>query len=438
MEDFLLIWSSALALLKQEISAIAYDTWLAPIQPVDLKGNILTLSVPSSVNKNMLLTKYFSLIESCLETVSGRGFDIEVTVKDDEVTDGKGNIVAEGTDHFNSRYTFETFIVGNNNNLAHAASLAVAENPGGVYNPLFLYGGSGLGKTHLLNAIGHYVSQTQPDLKVMYTTSEKFTNDLVAAIKRGANQQFRDKYRQVDMLLIDDIQFISGREGTQEEFFHTFNALYERGKQIILTCDRLPGEIPQLEDRLRTRFQMGLLADVQPPDYETRIAILLEKMRSEYLSVDESIVKFVAEGIKSNVRDLEGAVKRMMAYTGIERTNRVTMELAQRALKDILEYAPIKEITLPMIVDEAERYYGLPRNALLSKNRSRELSLPRQVVMYIAREKRDMSLPDIGKGLGGRDHTTVMHGVGKIKNDMLRDEFLAKAIRDIIVNLEKN
>ena len=251
-------------------------------------------------------------------------------------------------------------MVGNNNNLAHAASLAVAESPSQKYNPLFIYGGSGLGKTHLLQAVGNYFMQHYPDKKVLYTTSEKFTYELVTAIREKSNQAFRNKHRTVDLLLMDDIQFLATKELAQEEFFHTFNTLYEAGKQIVLTSDRLPSETPHLADRLKSRFQMGLLADIQPPDYETRIAILRSKIEEEYFTFDEEIVEYVANNIKSNVRDLEGAVKRILAYAGIERTNTISMELAQKALKEILSTLPQRNITTKVIIDEVEKYFHLP------------------------------------------------------------------------------
>jgi chromosomal replication initiator protein len=329
--------------------------------------------------------------------------------------------------------------VGNNNNLAYAAAMAVAESPAKTYNPLFLYGGSGLGKTHLLHAIANFIHQNNSKYKrIMYMTSEKFTNELVSSIKTETNDAFREKYRRVDLLLVDDIQFLAGRERTQEEFFHTFNVLYDSEKQIVLTSDRLPSEIPQLEERLRTRFSMGLIADVQPPDYETRVAILRNKIENEYLSIDDEILEYVAENVKSNVRDLEGAVKRMLAYAGIHRTKKVTMGLAMQALKDIADSTPKREITVKLIIEIVEKYYRVSRGSLVSHKRSKDLTFPRQVAMYIARELTNESLPAIGQEFDGRDHTTVMHAINKIKSEMQTNEELKVAIDEIITNVNRN
>ena len=437
MEEFKRIWKKVLEELGKEISAVSYDSWIKPICLEAIDEDKITLKVPFSVNKNMIMTKYFSLIESCIEAVTSRKFDIEVIVDDDGAEIGMVDpITVENT--LNSKYTFSSFVVGNNNNLAYVASLAVAERPAKTYNPLFLYGGSGLGKTHLMQAIGNHYLENYPKKKVLYTTSEKFTYELVTAIREKTNQAFRNKYRNVDLLLIDDVQFFANKELAQEEFFHTFNALFEKDKQIVLTCDRLPSEIPQLEERLKTRFNSGLLADVQPPDYETRMAILKNKIQSEYLSVDEEIVEFIADSVKSNVRDLEGAVKRILVYAGIKRTNEISMELATAALRDILATQPKRAITAALIINEVEKYYRLSKGSLVSKKRSKEVALPRQVGMYICRELLDdPSFPKIGEEFGGRDHTTAMHNVKKISQDIEIDTELKETVREIISNIKK-
>ena len=437
MEEFKRIWKKVLEELGKEISAVSYDSWIKPICLEAIDEDKITLKVPFSVNKNMIMTKYFSLIESCIEAVTSRKFDIEVIVDDDGAEIGMVDpITVENT--LNSKYTFSSFVVGNNNNLAYVASLAVAERPAKTYNPLFLYGGSGLGKTHLMQAIGNHYLENYPKKKVLYTTSEKFTYELVTAIREKTNQAFRNKYRNVDLLLIDDVQFFANKELAQEEFFHTFNALFEKDKQIVLTCDRLPSEIPQLEERLKTRFNSGLLADVQPPDYETRMAILKNKIQSEYLSVDEEIVEFIADSVKSNVRDLEGAVKRILVYAGIKRTNEISMELATAALRDILATQPRRAITAALIINEVEKYYRLSKGSLVSKKRSKEVALPRQVGMYICRELLDdPSFPKIGEEFGGRDHTTAMHNVKKISQDIEIDTELKETVREIISNIKK-
>lgn len=437
MEELKRIWEKVAEELSKEISAVSYESWIKPILPEAIDETKITLKVPFSVNKNMIMTKYFSLIESCLEAVTSHKFDIVVEVDDESTSETEVDpITVEST--LNPKYTFSSFVVGNNNNLAYVASLAVAERPAKTYNPLFLYGGSGLGKTHLMQAIGNYYRENYPKKRVLYTTSEKFTYELVTAIREKTNQAFRNKYRRVDLLLIDDVQFFGTKELAQEEFFHTFNALYDRDKQIVLTSDRLPSEIPQLEERLKTRFNSGLLADVQPPDYETRMAILKSKIQSEYLSVNDEIVEFIADSIKSNVRDLEGAVKRILVYAGIKRTNEISMELATAALRDILATQPKRTVTSALIIDEVEKYYRLSKGSLVSKKRSKDVALPRQVGMYICRELlEDPSFPKIGEDFGGRDHTTALHNVKKIAADIETDSELATAVKEIISNIKK-
>lgn len=437
MEELTRIWEKVLEELAEEVSAVSFDSWIKPIRAVAIDDTKITLVVPFSVNKNMIMTKYFSLIESCLESVTSHKFDIDVVVdeknREAEVVDP---ITNETT--LNPKYTFSSFVVGNNNNLAYVASLAVAERPGKTYNPLFLYGGSGLGKTHLMQAIGNYFVENYPKKRVLYATTEKFYYELVTAIRQKNNQEFRNKYRNVDLLLIDDVQFLASRELAQEEFFHTFNALYEMDKQIVLTSDRLPSEIPQLEERLVTRFNSGLPADVQPPDFETRMAILKNKIQSEYLSVDEEIVEFIADSIKSNVRDLEGAVKRILVYAGIKRTNEISMELATEALGDILSVQPKRNITAKVVIEEVEKYYRLSKDTLVSKKKSADIALPRQVAMYICREiLDDPSFPKIGEAFGGRDHTTVLHNVRKIASGIEADPELAKVVKEIMANIKK-
>ena len=290
----------------------------------------------------------------------------------------------------------------------------------------------------MMQAIGNYYTENYPDKKVLYTTSEKFTYELVTAIREKTNQAFRNKYRNVDLLLIDDIQFFANKEMAQEEFFHTFNALYELDKQIVLTSDRLPSEIPQLAERLRTRFNSGLIADVQPPDYETRMAILKNKIQGEYLAVDDEIVEFIADSITSNVRDLEGAVKRILLYAGIKRTNEISMELAKEALRDILTTQPGRVINIKLVIEEVEKYFRLSKGSLVSKKRSKDVAVPRQIAMYICREiLDDPSFPKIGEEFGGRDHSTAMHNVNKIREEMQGDPELEKVVNEIISNIKK-
>lgn len=432
------IWNKVTDLLAEEVSQVSFDSWIKPIEPAGQVGNKFTLKVPFGVNKNMIMTKYFSLIESCLESVMEERCEIEVVVEEEEKKEYSNEDPTMVNNELNPKYTFSSFVVGNNNQLAYVASLAVAERPGKTYNPLFLYGGSGLGKTHLMQAIGNYYLENYPNKKILYTTSEKFTYELVTAIREKTNQDFRNKYRKVDLLLIDDVQFFANKESAQEEFFHTFNALHEMDKQIVLTSDRLPSEIPQLEVRLLSRFNSGLLADVQPPDFETRMAILKNKIQSEYLSVGDEIIEYIADNIKSNVRDLEGAVKRILVYAGIERTNNISMDLAKEALRDIISTQPRRTITPEVIMDEVEKYYHISKGSLVSKKRSNDIAYPRQIAMYICRELlEDPSFPKIGEVFGGRDHTTAMHNINKIKERLTEDPDLDIIIKEIIKNIKK-
>lgn len=440
MENINDIWGNVTKQLRDEMSTVAFDTWIKPIKPVEVAGDSITLCVPGglqkgSLNKSMIMTKYRSLIESSIKNVTGKSLDLDVCFETNSGVQADDPIKQESA--LNPKYTFDNFIVGNNNNLAQAASLAVAETPAHKYNPLFIYGGSGLGKTHLIQAIGNFYLTNNPGKRVLYTTSEKFTYELVNAIREKTNQDFRNKHRTVDILLMDDVQFLATKELAQEEFFHTFNALYEAGKQIVLTSDRLPSETPHLADRLKTRFQMGLLADIQPPDYETRLAILKSKIEDEYFTFDEEIVEYVANNITSNVRDLEGALKRILAYAGIERTNTISMELAQKALKEILSTLPQRNITISVIIDEVEKYYRLPKGSLITKKRSNDIAYPRHIAMYISRVILDESYASIGDAFK-RDHSTVMNAVKKIKKMVTEDTELQEIINELVTNIKKD
>ena len=440
MENINDIWGNVTKQLRDEMSTVAFDTWIKPIKPVEVAGDSITLCVPGglqkgSLNKSMIMTKYRSLIESSIKNVTGKSLDLDVCFETNSGVQADDPIKQESA--LNPKYTFDNFIVGNNNNLAQAASLAVAETPAHKYNPLFIYGGSGLGKTHLIQAIGNFYLTNNPGKRVLYTTSEKFTYELVNAIREKTNQDFRNKHRTVDLLLMDDVQFLATKELAQEEFFHSFNALYEAGKQIVLTSDRLPSETPHLADRLKTRFQMGLLADIQPPDYETRLAILKSKIEDEYFTFDEEIVEYVANNITSNVRDLEGALKRILAYAGIERTNTISMELAQKALKEILSTLPQRNITISVIIDEVEKYYRLPKGSLITKKRSNDIAYPRHIAMYISRVILDESYASIGDAFK-RDHSTVMNAVKKIKKMVTEDTELQEIINELVTNIKKD
>ncbi len=330
----------------------------------------------------------------------------------------------------NPKYTFDSFVIGNSNRFAHAASLAVAESPAKAYNPLFIYGGVGLGKTHLMHAIGHYILNNNPKSQVVYVSSEKFTNELINSIKDDKNVEFRNKYRNIDILLVDDIQFIAGKERTQEEFFHTFNALYEANKQIIISSDRPPKEIPTLEDRLRSRFEWGLIADIQAPDFETRMAILKKKADVEKLNIPNEVMVYIATKIKSNIRELEGALIRIVAFSSL--TNKeISVDLASEALKDIISSKQTRQVTIDIIQEVVANYYNLKIEDLKSARRTRNIAFPRQIAMYLSRKLTDMSLPKIGEEFGGRDHTTVIHAYEKISNNLKKDESLQNAINEL-------
>ncbi|MDR1391893.1 MAG: chromosomal replication initiator protein DnaA [Clostridiales bacterium] len=433
------IWLDAANILKEEMSESSFETWIKPIVPQCIKGESFILGVPSLDNKKMIFAKYYPLIESSLKTVSSKNFQIEI-VTESEKKDNDFSIEEQKIENsfsFNPKYNFSTFIVGSSNNLACAASIAVSNNLARTYNPLFLYGRSGLGKTHLLHAIANQVkNENNGSKKIIYTTSEKFTYELVNSIKTETNQVFRNKYREADLVLIDDIQFFTGRERTQEEFFHTFNALFAMEKQIVLASDRLPSEIAKLEERLVTRFSMGLIADVQPPDYETRIAILKDKLEDKNLVIDNAILEYIAENIKSNVRDLEGAVKRLLACAEIQKIKNITIDFAIKALNELAKSNNKKEISIFSIIETVEKYYKLSNGSLISQKKSKDLAFPRQIAMFIAREITEQSLPAIGQNFGGRDHSTVIHAVNKIKN-LMQNEEIKFQIKEIIIIIRR-
>ncbi|HHD2751715.1 TPA: chromosomal replication initiator protein DnaA [Clostridium perfringens] len=447
------LWEQALNIIKGEISEISFNTWIKSCTPISMSDNTLKLSVPNEFTKGILDTRYKDLLIQALKIVTSRRFKIEFYLESDleeekeneerqkeekkeNTNEVDGSIVVsdEMSATLNPKYTFQSFVIGNSNRFAHAASLAVAESPAKAYNPLFIYGGVGLGKTHLMHAIGHYILQENPKAKVVYVSSEKFTNELINAIKDDKNEEFRNKYRKVDVLLIDDIQFIAGKERTQEEFFHTFNALHEENKQIILSSDRPPKEIPTLEDRLRSRFEWGLIADIQAPDFETRMAILKKKADVEGLNVPNEVMVYIATKIKSNIRELEGALIRIIAYSSL--TNRdVSVDLASEALKDIISNKESAPVTVKTIQESVANYYNLRIDDLKSQRRTRNIAYPRQIAMYLSRKLTDMSLPKIGEEFGGRDHTTVIHAYEKISENLKTDEGLQSMINDITKKL---
>ena len=437
------IWKDVLKVLRVEITEVSFNTWLKSINPISMSNGRFILGVPNDFTRGILEARYKNLIKNSIEQVTNESYLVDLIIPgEDHNYNGKSQeekeIKEEDTgherSHLNPKYTFDSFVIGGSNQFAHAASLAVAEAPAQAYNPLFLYGGVGLGKTHLMHAIGHYINNQRSDAKVVYVTSEKFTNELINSIREYRNEEFRDKYRNIDVLLIDDIQFIAGKEGTQEEFFHTFNALHEANKQIIISSDRPPKEIPTLEDRLRSRFEWGLIADIQAPDFETRLAILRKKAKLEKIQVNDDIMSYIASKIKSNIRELEGSLIRVVAYSSL--TNReISVELAEEALKDILSNDKPKEITVDLIKEIVSKYYNIKLEDFNSKKRTRAIAYPRQIAMYLTREFTDLSLPKIGNEFGGRDHTTVIHACDKIAKDIEENNDTKEKIDSVIKDI---
>lgn len=397
--------------------------------PLAYHDGTLIILTHNDFSREWLETRYSALIRSRLEFKYNHNFTLRFVTPN-----SMGNLIVPREDNqpsLNPKYTFDTFVVGNSNRLAHAAALAVAESPSKAYNPLFIYGGVGLGKTHLMHAIGHHVLKNYKNYKVVYVSSETFTNELINAIKDDQNIEFRNKYRNIDVLLVDDIQFLAGKERTQEEFFHTFNTLHEADKQIIISSDRTPKEIPTLEDRLRSRFEWGLLADIQPPDLETREAILRKKAQIENHVIPDEVIRFIATKIKSNIRELEGALLRVVAYASLNQKE-ITLDLTKEALKEFFSGNRQHNITIPLIQKVVAKYYNLKVEDLKSKRRTQNVAFPRQIAMYLARELTEISLPVIGHEFGGRDHTTVMHACDKIKECIDRDVNIEDTVNKIV------
>ena len=431
-------WDEILLYLKNEyeISNVSFQTWLLPLEIYSMEqpGNVIQIVVPDANFLGYIKKKYSVMLKVSIEEVTGiRCDNVEFIVEDEIIRDSISdnqlinhtqNAVSPVTlqnANLNPKYTFDSFVVGANNNLAHAASLAVAESPGEIYNPLFIYGGVGLGKTHLMQSIANFILKNNPKAKILYVTSEKFTNELIDAIRNKNNistTEFREKYRNNDVLLIDDIQFIIGKESTQEEFFHTFNALHEAKKQIIISSDKPPKEIETLEERLRSRFEWGLTVDIQSPDYETRMAILRKKEEMEVYNIDNEVIKYIATNIKSNIRELEGALTKIVALSKLEKNREINIALAEKALKDIIAPGDKKEVTPEFIIEVVADHFNLTPLDIVSQRRNKEIVYPRQIAMYLCRNMTDTGLQNIGKSLGGRDHTTILHGIDKITADL--------------------
>ena len=431
-------WEAILSIIELETSSVSFNTWFKETELLNIEDTTLVVSVKNEFTKEILNTRYLELIRNSALQVLNKEFTIKFVLPNeknnfDQKTLKKTEQLQDPLNYpsnLNPRYVFDSFVVGNSNRMAHAAALAVAEAPARAYNPLFLYGGVGLGKTHLMHSIAHYILDQNPNAKIIYASSEKFTNELINSIRDDKNESFRNKYRNIDVLLIDDIQFITGKERTQEEFFHTFNALYEANKQIIISSDRPPKEIETLEERLRSRFEWGLIADIQSPDLETRIAILRKKAEIENLSVPEDVLLFIAKTVISNIRELEGALNRILAFSSL--TNKpITVELANEALKDLISKDKPKVITAEYILDVVANYFQLKPEELKSSKRTRNIAYPRQIAMYLCRKLTDLSLPKIGEKFGGRDHTTIIHGFDKISRELQTDIELTQMLNEL-------
>ncbi|MGI6671238.1 MAG: chromosomal replication initiator protein DnaA [Christensenellales bacterium] len=426
------IWDNACARMREDMTEVTYSTWIAAaLRPLDAAEDRFYVEAVTDFYHQFVVPRYSDKIAAALREVTGR--DIRLTImtprQAEEYRNG-ANPLKRPAPQLNDKYTFDTFVVGSGNRFAHAASLAVAEAPAEAYNPLFIYGGVGLGKTHLMQAIGHYVLRQKPDTRLVYVTSETFTIELVSAIQTNRNAQFRDKYRNVDVLLIDDIQFIAGRDSTQEEFFHTFNALHNARKQIIISSDRPPKEITRLEERLRSRFEWGLIADIQRPDMDTRCAILRRKAQAEGIRVEDDVLQVIAERVSSNIRELEGSLTRLVAYSSL--TNReITMELAEEALREVFSVQAPRSISCEDVLSAVSQYYAVSEDDLRGPRRTRAITVPRQMVMYLSRKLTNNSLPRIGEVLGGRDHSTVLHGCAKIEELSVDTHQVRTAIEDI-------
>ena len=433
MELILEKWNEILRTVKEEheLSDISFDTWLKPLTVYNIEGNKLYILVPSEqMGLNYITKKYTLPIKVAIAELTGIDYDIEFILQEQTRTipayksKDPAFMRQSGKSNLNPNYTFETFVVGSNNRFAHAASLAVSESPGEVYNPLYIYGGPGLGKTHLMQSIGHFVLTQQPKSKILYVTSEEFTNEVIDSIRNGnpaSMQKLRDKYRNVDLLMVDDIQFIIGKESTQEEFFHTFNALHMAGKQIVLSSDKPPKDMEILEERIRSRFECGLMAEINVPDYETRMAILKKKEETDGFHLDDAILEYIATNIKSNIRELEGALNKLLAFSNLEKTE-ITMEIAERELPKIIFMDKHREVTPQLVIEIVSEHFHLTADQMISKNRSNDIAKPRQIAMYLCKNMTDTPLDTIGALLGGRDHSTIIHGIKKVTEEYESNE----------------
>jgi len=449
MEKVIDKWDQILETVKKEheISDISFDTWMRPLEVYALEENILYILAPfEQMALNYIQKKYYLPLKVAIGEVLGEQYEIQFILPEHAKSlnikkPTKKVSSLNGTNsNLNPNYTFETFVVGNNNRFAQSAALAVAESPGETYNPLYIYGGPGLGKTHLMHSIGHFILDQNPYTKVIYVTSEEFTNEVIDNIRNGnasSMTKFRDKYRKVDVLMIDDIQFIIGKESTQEEFFHTFNALQTQGKQIILTSDKPPKEMETLEERIRSRFEWGLMADIGIPDYETRMAILRKKAESDNFDIDDEILNYIANNIKSNVRELEGALNKLLAYNNLC-NEPITMDIAHKELQNIITPDKPREITPQLIIEVVTEHFNISMDQMISRSRSSDIAKPRQIAMFLCKTMTDSSLDVIGSFLGGRDHSTIIHGIKKVSDEYETNESTKTLIDTIKKKINPN
>ena len=430
-------------LLKEEMTNISYTTWIKSLEIQSVNDNKIVLVALSEIQKDAIESRLFDLVVNTFNFITNKTCEISIVVKSEEqdkeytqeeTSKDYMSSEAYSNSFLNPKYTFDTFVIGNNNKFAQAAAYAVAEAPATAYNPLFIYGGVGLGKTHLMHAIGNEILRNNKNSKILYVTSENFTNQLINAIKDNTNDQFRNKYRSIDILLIDDIQFIAGKERIQEEFFHTFNTLYESGKQIILSSDKPPKDIQLLEDRLKSRFEWGIMADISNPDYETRLAILRKKAQLDNILIDDEILSIIATRIDSNIRELEGTLNKLIATASLTHSP-ITLEMAEKAINDIVSQKE-KVISSDFIQETVGKYFNINPKDLKGSKRSNDITFPRQIAMYLCRNVANMSLPQIGRDFGKRDHTTVMHACNKIEKDIKESKetkLIVESVKNILL-----
>lgn len=438
------LWDKAIKYIEEKIPDQGFEMWFKPIRFISLSEKEAAMEVPNRFFKEWIEERYTNLIIEALERSSGKkDITLNISLKDKAQspkrleTDGKGikAKLNERIIYLNPKYTFDSFVVGLSNQFANAAARAVAERPGSAYNPLFIYGGSGLGKTHLLNAIGYYVIDKRPKMKLSYLPSEIFTNELVTSIRYQRMEEFRNKFRNMDLLLVDDIHFIAGKERTQEEFFHTFNTLYESQKQIVLSSDRFPKDMPEIEERLRSRFEWGLIADIQPPDLETKVAILEKKAETEGIQLPKEGALYIASKVKTNIRELEGCLIRLGAYSSLKKLE-ITFDMIKEVLRDIIDEKD-RPVTIEQIQRIVSQEFGLKLQDIKAKKRSRDIAYPRQIAMYLSRALTNMSLNEIGKAFGGKDHSTVIHATKLIEEKMKREGEVEEKIKSLIKTLKK-